>query len=69
MSILRQVEYYFSDSSFPFDDFLKKLASEEGKDGFVDLSVIMGPCPNPLDSSRRQVILNFQLVEHEAIKP
>lgn len=40
--ILRQIEYYFSDTSFPFDEFLKGLAKEEGKDGFVDISVIAG---------------------------
>lgn len=41
-AILRQVEYYFSDDSFPFDDFLKTLASAEGKDGYVDISVLAG---------------------------
>ena len=34
--IVRQVEYYFCDTSFPFDAFLTGLAKEEGKDGFVD---------------------------------
>jgi hypothetical protein len=40
-SVLRQVEYYFSDHSWPFDDYLKGLAAS-GTDGFVDLSVIAG---------------------------
>jgi len=39
-AILRQVEYYFSDDSFPYDEFLQKLASEEGKNGFIDVSVL-----------------------------
>ena len=34
--ILRQVEYYFSDDSYPFDDYIK---SQE-KDGWVPLTVI-----------------------------
>jgi len=40
-SVLRQVEYYFSDHSWPFDEYLKSLAVS-GTDGFVDLAVIAG---------------------------
>ena len=39
--VLRQVEYYFCDSSFCFDEFLQKTASE-GAGGFVKLSLIAG---------------------------
>jgi hypothetical protein len=35
--VLRQVEYYFSDESFPFDAFLKGKCDA---DGFVDLTAI-----------------------------
>ena len=35
--VLRQVEYYFSDESFPFDAFLKGKCDA---DGFVDLATI-----------------------------
>ena len=38
--IVRQVEYYFSDVAFPFDAFMTAQSKEEGKGGFVDLSVI-----------------------------
>jgi len=38
----RQVEYYFSDHSFPFDDYLKGVAATEGNDGWVDISIIAG---------------------------
>lgn len=41
-AILRQIEYYFSDDSFPKDEYLSKLSSEEGKDGFVDISILAG---------------------------
>jgi len=34
--ILRQVEYYFSDDSFPFDEYLQGQSTE----GWVPLSVI-----------------------------
>ena len=40
--IQRQIEYYFSDNSYPFDEFLKGLAKEEGKEGFIDIAVIAG---------------------------
>jgi len=40
--ILRQVEYYFSDNSYPFDEFMKSLAATEGKDNYIDLSVLCG---------------------------
>ena len=39
---MRQVEYYFSDHSYPFDDFMKSLAAAEGKDRFIDLAVLAG---------------------------
>ena len=42
----RQVEYYFSDHSFPFDEFLKGVVTMEGKDGWVDISVITGATSN-----------------------
>ncbi len=42
MSILRQIEYYFSDNSFPFDEYMKGLSATEGKDGFIDLAVLAG---------------------------
>ena len=35
--VLRQVEYYFSDESFPFDAYLKGKCDA---DGFVDLSTV-----------------------------
>ena len=41
---LRQIEYYFSDNSFPFDEFMQGLSKSEGKDGFIDLSVLVGAC-------------------------
>ena len=46
--VLRQVEYYFSDHSYPFDDFMKGQAAAEGNDGFVPISIIAGAkttCP------------------------
>jgi len=37
VKVLRQVEYYFSDESYPFDAYLKGKADDAG---FVDLSVV-----------------------------
>ncbi|KAL0726457.1 hypothetical protein Bca4012_022550 [Brassica carinata] len=38
-SVLRQVEFYFSDSNLPIDDFLKKTV-RESEDGLVSLGLI-----------------------------
>lgn len=38
-TVLRQVEFYFSDSNLPIDDFLKKTVTES-EDGLVSLALI-----------------------------
>ncbi|ESQ53890.1 hypothetical protein EUTSA_v10025209mg [Eutrema salsugineum] len=38
-TVLRQVEFYFSDSNLPIDDFLKKAVTES-EDGLVSLALI-----------------------------
>ena len=43
-SIKRQVEYYFADFNLMRDQFLKneiKLSKEAGKNGFVDLDIML----------------------------
>ena len=42
-SVLRQLEYYFCDLSFPFDDFLKSQAEEDGSIAASVLAVGCGP--------------------------
>ena len=49
-SVLRQLEYYFCDLSFPFDDFLKTQAEEDGSIAASVLAVGCGPKP-PLEAS------------------
>ena len=58
-SLLRQLEFYFCDMSFPFDDFLKGQAAE---DGSIPASVIAGSprivtlAPG-LDAAAREALL------------
>ena len=58
-SLLRQLEFYFCDMSFPFDDFLKGQAAE---DGSIAASVIAGSprivtlAPG-LDAAAREALL------------
>uniref|UniRef100_A0A7S3JNF0 HTH La-type RNA-binding domain-containing protein n=1 Tax=Aureoumbra lagunensis TaxID=44058 RepID=A0A7S3JNF0_9STRA len=53
-SVLRQVEYYFSDESFPFDDYMKSKSNEEG---WIEIEEIMAfPKMRQLTKEKQKII-------------